>query len=97
MFGLSADKLIVVAVIALILLGPDRLPRAAAAFGRIVRTLRTFAQDASGRLRDEVGPEFDDIDWTRLDPRRYDPRRIVREALAAPVLPREGADRPDDP
>ncbi|MGL5860798.1 MAG: hypothetical protein ACRCY9_06050, partial [Phycicoccus sp.] len=25
--------------------------------------------------------DFDDVDWQALDPRRYDPRRIVREAL----------------
>jgi sec-independent protein translocase protein TatB len=28
-----------------------------------------------------MGPEFDDIDWQQFDPRQYDPRRIVREAL----------------
>ncbi len=28
-----------------------------------------------------MGPEFDDLDWKKLDPRQYDPRRIIREAL----------------
>ncbi|MET1019756.1 MAG: Sec-independent protein translocase TatB, partial [Microterricola sp.] len=32
-------------------------------------------------MRDEMGPEFDDVDWKKLDPRQYDPRRIIREAL----------------
>ena len=29
-----------------------------------------------------MGPEFDDIDWRKFDPRQYDPRRIVRDALS---------------
>lgn len=81
MFGLTFDKIVVIALIAGFLLGPQRLPAAAAALGRMVRTLRKLADDTTGRLREEVGPEFDDIDWTRLDPRRYDPRRIIRDAL----------------
>jgi sec-independent protein translocase protein TatB len=32
-------------------------------------------------MREEMGPEFDEVDWTTLDPRKYDPRRIIREAL----------------
>ena len=34
------------------------------------------------QLRAEVGPELDQLDWRKLDPRQYDPRRIVREALS---------------
>lgn len=32
-------------------------------------------------MREEVGPEFDEVDWRKLDPRQYDPRRIIKEAL----------------
>jgi hypothetical protein len=32
-------------------------------------------------MKDEMGPEFDEVDWKKLDPRQYDPRRIIREAL----------------
>lgn len=32
-------------------------------------------------MKDEMGDEFDDVDWRQLDPRQYDPRRIIREAL----------------
>jgi hypothetical protein len=33
------------------------------------------------RMRDELGPEYQDIDWKKLDPRQYDPRQIVRDSL----------------
>ena len=40
-----------------------------------------MANGAKERLREEMGPDFDDVDWKKLDPRQYDPRRIIREAL----------------
>lgn len=81
MLGLTFDKMIVLAVIAAFLVGPTRLPAAAASLGRFVRSLRAFTTDTTERIRREVGPEFDEIDWQRLDPRQYDPRRIIRDAL----------------
>jgi len=32
-------------------------------------------------MKDELGEGFEDLDWKKLDPRQYDPRRIIREAL----------------
>jgi sec-independent protein translocase protein TatB len=90
-FGLTLDKLVLLGVLAAVLVGPDRLPRAARALTTVVRKLKEFANDAKERVRDEVGPEFDTIDWSRLDPRKYDPRAIVREALF------DSADAPGDP
>jgi len=84
-FGLTFDKLIIIGVIALLLIGPERLPRYAEQLGVWARQLREFVGGARSRLRDEVGPEFDEIDWKHLDPRQYDPRRIIREALREPV------------
>ena len=80
-FGLTFDKLIIIAVIAVFLVGPQRLPYYASQLARLVKTVRGFASGAKDRLREEMGPDFDDVDWKKLDPRQYDPRRIIREAL----------------
>ncbi|MDA7715815.1 sec-independent translocase [Pontimonas sp.] len=80
-FGLSMEKLLLIGVIALFLIGPDRLPGYSAQFGRLIRRLRDMASGAKDRMRDELGPDYDDMDWKKLDPRQYDPRRIIREAL----------------
>lgn len=80
-FGLTFDKLLIVAVIAAFLIGPERLPAYAAKLGQLTRSLRDFANGAKTRMREEMGPEFDEVDWKKLDPRQYDPRRIIREAL----------------
>jgi sec-independent protein translocase protein TatB len=78
---LTFEKLLVIGLIAVILLGPDRLPYYASQLARLVRSLRDLADGAKERMREEMGPDFDEVDWKKLDPRQYDPRRIIREAL----------------
>jgi sec-independent protein translocase protein TatB len=90
--GLTIDKFLVILVIAVFLLGPERIPHYAAQLGRLVRSVRDMADGAKERLREEMGPDFDDVDWKKLDPRQYDPRRIIREALLE-----DPDDRPDVP
>lgn len=90
MFGLDATKLILLAVLAAFLLGPSRMAAAAGWLAGAVRQLREFTEATKQRARDEIGDEFDDIDWKALDPRRYDPRQIIAEAMfASPDSPRE--------
>ncbi|WP_343916145.1 twin-arginine translocase TatA/TatE family subunit [Agrococcus citreus] len=79
--GITLDKLLLIAVLAAILIGPERLPALAEKLGALVRGLRDLAGGAKERMREEMGPEFDEVDWRRLDPRQYDPRRIVMDAL----------------
>jgi sec-independent protein translocase protein TatB len=80
-FGLTIEKLVVIGVIAAMLLGPERLPKYAAMLGQFTVRAREFLNGAKSRMRDEMGDDFDEVDWRRLDPRQYDPRRIIREAL----------------
>lgn len=94
MFGINGAELLVLVVLALVVVGPERLPSYAEQLGRWVRSLRRFSSEAKERLASEMGEDAADVDWSQLDPRRYDPRRIVREALledAEPVRPVVGA------
>ncbi len=86
-FGITIEKLLLIGVIAALLIGPERLPRYAESLARFTRRTRDFLQGAKTRVREEMGSDFDDVDWRSLDPRQYDPRRIIREALLddAPV------------
>jgi len=80
-FGITIEKLLLIGVIAALLIGPERLPRYAEALARFTKRAKETLQGAKTRMRDEMGPDFDDVDWRKLDPRQYDPRRIIREAL----------------
>jgi sec-independent protein translocase protein TatB len=80
-FGLSGEKLLILGIIAVIVLGPERLPEYAKGLANIIKSLRRMANGAKTQMKDELGEDFEDLDWRKLDPRQYDPRRIIREAL----------------
>ena len=83
--GVNGWEIVLVALIAVFLLGPDRMPEYAAKLARGIRKLRVMAEGAKGQLKDQLGPEYEDINWRQYDPRQYDPRRIVKEALLEPI------------
>jgi TatA/E family protein of Tat protein translocase len=57
-FDLSLPKLLILAVIALVVFGPNELPKMAAKAGRALRELRKIAEGATSDLREGLGPEF---------------------------------------
>jgi sec-independent protein translocase protein TatB len=70
-FDLSIPKLLVLVVIALVIFGPNELPKIAAQAGRALRDLRKIAENAKNDLREELGPEFADLDTDDLNPKRF--------------------------
>lgn len=79
MFGINGGELVVLLALIAVVIGPERLPGYAQQVGRWARGLRAVVQDAKDRVSDEMGVEA--LDWAAFDPRQYDPRRIVQEAL----------------
>ncbi|HNQ07118.1 MAG TPA: twin-arginine translocase TatA/TatE family subunit [Tetrasphaera sp.] len=79
------DELFVILILAVIIIGPQRMPEYAAKLARGIRSMRVMADSAKSQLREQMGPEFDDINWRQYDPRSYDPRKIVRDALREPL------------
>lgn len=69
MFNIGPMELMVLAIVGLIVLGPDRLPGMAKDAARMIRTLRDMATGARTQLREELGPEFADVDLRNLNPR----------------------------
>lgn len=86
-FGLTIEKLFLIGLVALLVVGPDRLPGYAAQLARLVKKLRDMARGAETRLKDEFGSDVDLQELKKLDPRQYDPRRIIRDALIEPPAP----------
>ena len=71
LFDLSIGKLLVLAVIAVVIFGPNQLPKMAAQAGRALRELRRLADGARDDLREGLGPEFSDFDIADLHPRNF--------------------------
>jgi sec-independent protein translocase protein TatB len=78
-FDLSIGKLLVLAVIALIVFGPNELPKMASQAGRALRDLRRIAEGAKNDLREGLGPEFADLELDDLNPKRFVQKHLFDE------------------
>lgn len=77
-------EIMVLIVAGLFILGPERLPSAAAWLGRSIRQVREYATGAREQLRGELGPEFDELrkPFEELrDLRNFNPRTAATRAL----------------
>ena len=79
MFDLSLPKLLILAVIALVVFGPNELPKMAAKAGGALRELRKIADGAKSDLREGLGPEFADFDLDDLNPRRFVQKHLLSD------------------
>jgi sec-independent protein translocase protein TatB len=76
-FGIGVPEAMVIAVVALLVFGPDRLPDFARQAGRMVRQVRTLTRQARDDIRSELGPEYAEFELTDLDPRRAIRKHII--------------------
>lgn len=99
MFGVGLAEMALIAFIAVVVFGPERLPDLAKQAGQMVRKARKFAHSARDELRSELGPEYADLELRDLDPRTI-VRKHIREAMVddepAPVA-RNGVPTPATP
>ena len=80
MFGIGLPEIMVILVVSILVFGPDRLPDFARQAGRFLRQVRQFARAARDDIRSELGPEYADLDFSDLDPRKA-VRKHILEAM----------------
>jgi sec-independent protein translocase protein TatB len=79
-FGVGLPEFAVIAFVAVLVFGPDKLPELARQAGQMVRKARSFANAARDELRSELGPEYADLELRDLDPRTI-VRKHITEAM----------------
>lgn len=82
MFGMGLTELAVIALVAVLVFGPDRIPELAKQAGQMVKKGRTMANAARDELREELGPEYADLNLRDLNPKTF-VRKQIAEAMAA--------------
>ncbi len=80
MFDIGIGEMVGLAIVALLVFGPERLPKVAADAGRMLRQLRTMISGARDDLQESLGPEFKDLELSDLNPRSF-----VRKHLLDPI------------
>jgi sec-independent protein translocase protein TatB len=88
-FNIGPLEFVVLAIVGLVVVGPDKLPQLARDAARMIRTLRDMATGARQQLREELGPEFADVDLRNLNP-----RTAVQRAVFGDDVPDFGALNP---
>lgn len=80
-FGINGPEFFLLLLIGILVIGPQRLPEYTQKLANLVKEVRRMASGAREQIKEEVGIDIDDVDWKKYDPRQYDPRRIIKEAL----------------
>lgn len=80
MFGVGLAEMAVIAFVAVIVFGPDKLPELAKQAAGILKQLKGFSESARDNLRDELGPEYAELELRDLDPREI-VRKHLRDAM----------------
>src|SRR6188472_4628529 len=99
MFGVGLPELAVIMLVAVLVFGPDKLPDIARQAGQMLRKARQFADAARDELREELGPDYADLELRDLDPRTIVRKHIIEameEADKEAAAPRRRGLRPLD-
>jgi sec-independent protein translocase protein TatB len=67
-----------IVVIALLVIGPNKLPKVIQDVTRTIRKIREFSESAKQDIRSELGPEFKDFEFEDLNPKTF-----IRKQLAS--------------
>lgn len=80
MIDFNASEILILVILAIIIFGPEKLPGLARKAARVFNYIRNIANDAQGKLRDELGPEFANLNLADLNP-----KSLVASTLLDPV------------
>jgi sec-independent protein translocase protein TatB len=67
--GMGPLEMLTIALTAVVVLGPEKLPKAISDICAVLRKIRSFSDSAQAEVRKELGPEFSDLHVRDLHPR----------------------------
>ncbi|MCX4541497.1 sec-independent translocase [Streptomyces sp. NBC_01565] len=64
-------ELVTIVVLAILVFGPDKLPKVIQDVTGFIRKVRAFSDSAKQDIRSELGPEFKDFEFEDLNPKTF--------------------------
>lgn len=79
---MGGTEIFFLAVLGVVIFGPEKLPDLARKAARVVHYLRGVANNARQTLTEELGPEFAGMDLRDLNPRTFVEKHVLSETSA---------------
>lgn len=76
-FDIGSLEFLVIIVLAILVFGPEKLPKMIQDAARMIRKLRDFSDSAKNDIRSELGPEFKDFEFEDLNPKRFAQKHLL--------------------
>lgn len=77
MFDFGFGEIIGLVVLALLLVGPERMPRVASDLAKMIRKVRSLTNTATAEIRENLGPGFEDLKPADLNPKTFIKRHVA--------------------
>ena len=74
-------ELVTIIVLAVLVFGPDKLPKVIQDVTRTIRKIREFSESAKQDIRNELGPEFKDFEFEDLNPKTFIRKQLDSDDL----------------
>ncbi|MFF0587914.1 sec-independent translocase [Streptomyces sp. NPDC003781] len=78
---IGALELVTLVVLAVLVFGPDKLPKVIQDVTRTIRKIREFSDSAKQDIRQELGPEFKDFEFEDLNPKTFLRKQLDNDEL----------------
>ncbi|WP_369181297.1 sec-independent translocase [Streptomyces mutabilis] len=78
---IGALELVTLVVLAVLVFGPDKLPKVIQDVSRTIRKIREFSDSAKQDIRQELGPEFKDFEFEDLNPKTFIRKQLDNDEL----------------
>ncbi|MEU3738960.1 sec-independent translocase [Streptomyces sp. NPDC032198] len=74
-------EVVALVVLAVLVFGPDKLPKLIQDASRTIRKIREFSDSAKADIRSELGPEFKDFEFEDLNPKTFIRKQLDNDEL----------------
>ncbi|MFJ5218070.1 sec-independent translocase [Streptomyces sp. NPDC088354] len=74
---IGALEVVALVILAVLVFGPDKLPKVIRDVTQFIRKVREFSDSAKADIRKELGPEFKDFEFEDLNPRNFVRKQLL--------------------